>query len=87
LKDKPNAILFIDEIHTLIGAGSSDRGGAQNHQNNRRELTFLGGFLLHRNDTMGHAGSCLLPVEDTLSTDRAFNNVVSSREIHIPSSA
>jgi ATP-dependent Clp protease ATP-binding subunit ClpA len=26
LKDKPNAILFIDEIHTLIGAGAASRG-------------------------------------------------------------
>jgi ATP-dependent Clp protease ATP-binding subunit ClpA len=26
LKDKPNAILFIDEIHTLIGAGAASGG-------------------------------------------------------------
>ena len=26
LKDKPNGILFIDEIHTLIGAGAASGG-------------------------------------------------------------
>jgi ATP-dependent Clp protease ATP-binding subunit ClpA len=26
LKDQPNAILFIDEIHTLIGAGAASGG-------------------------------------------------------------
>ncbi|MCZ3114901.1 AAA family ATPase, partial [Acinetobacter baumannii] len=26
LKDNPNAILFIDEIHTLIGAGAASGG-------------------------------------------------------------
>jgi ATP-dependent Clp protease adapter protein ClpS len=32
LKDQPNAILFIDEIHTLIGAGAASGGNARCQQ-------------------------------------------------------
>lgn len=33
LSDKPNTILFVDEIHTLIGAGSSGSGGTMDASN------------------------------------------------------
>src|SRR5262249_57448061 len=41
LVDNPNAILFIDEIHTLIGAGAAS-GGKLNACNSRKPALFTG---------------------------------------------
>lgn len=42
LKDKPHAVLFIDEIHTLIGAGAAS-GGTLDASNLLSQLLFKAG--------------------------------------------
>jgi ATP-dependent Clp protease ATP-binding subunit ClpA len=47
LKDKPNAILFIDEIHTLIGAGAAS-GGTLDASNLLKPALSVGPAQVHR---------------------------------------
>ena len=49
LKDQPNAILFIDEIHTLIGAGAAS-GGTLDASNLLKPALSYGRDEVHRRD-------------------------------------
>jgi ATP-dependent Clp protease ATP-binding subunit ClpA len=50
LKDQPNAILFIDEIHTLIGAGAAS-GGTLDASNLQKPALSSGASKVHRRTT------------------------------------
>ena len=51
LKKKPNSVLFIDEIHTIIGAGATS-GGSMDASNLLEALAAVGRAALHRLDDL-----------------------------------